>query len=99
MCITASGVERIFQPLHVKAFCIIHQHGIEAARRGVGQFREIVLRSADQAPLFVLIDAARSPAEISIAALTYFNENQYVVILHDQVDFTKAAAIVSCNQF
>lgn len=91
---TASGIKRILEPLHVKAFCIIHQQHIEAARRGATQLGEIVLRGADQAMLFVPVNALRRTTKIGAAALPHFDEDQRAAVLHDQVNLAKTAAIV-----
>jgi len=44
---------------------IIHQHGIEAARRDIRKVGEILLRGADDALLFARIDAGRMIKSIS----------------------------------
>lgn len=90
-CVAVSGVERIFQPLHIAAIGIIHQHHIEAARRCAAQLHEIVLRGADQAVLFVPVNTSRRAAKIGAVALPHFDEDQRAAILHDQVDLAEIA--------
>jgi len=92
--LTESGIERIFQPFCIAAFCVIHQHHIEAAWWDATQIGEIVLRGADQTLLLVMINARRRAAETGAAALAYFDKNQRAAILHDQVNFAETAAII-----
>lgn len=90
--LTESGLERIFEPLHVQSSLIIHQHDIEATRRGMALFGEIILRRADQALLLVDVHAACRAAKIAVATLPDLDENQHFCIQHDQIDFAKTAA-------
>src|SRR3989338_376749 len=91
----SSGLERILEPLHAAS---IHQHGIETARRDMREAGEILLRGADDAPLLVRVDAGRRPAEIGAAPQAHIDEYQGRAVLHDQIDFAEAAAIVLRNR-
>lgn len=58
-----------------------------------------MLCSADQFGLFARIDARGGTAEICAAAHAHFDEHQRFCVLHKQVNFAKAATVVTCNEF
>ena len=58
-----------------------------------------MLSALDQAGLLGLIDAFQRGAETATAAVAYFDKDQGVRLLHDQVYFTLAAAVVALHQF
>lgn len=98
MRIAVSGVECIFYPFNIEPFGIVHQYHIETARRETSSPGQVILRGADQAPLFVPVYAARSAPVIRAAALPYFDENQRVAVLHDQVNLAEVVVVVFLQQ-
>lgn len=82
----------------MQSFGIVHQHDIEAARRHVMQSGQIKLCGVDQSFLLMPVHACCGTPEVGIAALSDLNENQRVLILHDQVDLTQTAAKILRDQ-
>lgn len=48
--------------------------------------------------LFGWRDAGGRAAEVAVLAVTYFNKHQRLLVLHNQVNFTKAAVKISLQQ-
>ena len=64
----------------------------------MAEYGKRVLRGADQTLLLVAVDARYRTAEIGVAALADFDENQHTSVLHDQVDFTETAVKILRHQ-
>ncbi len=56
---------------------------------------EEMLGGKDDAPLFFCRDARGSAAEVAIAALADFDEDEGVSVTANEVDFAAAAAVVA----
>lgn len=83
-------LEGILDPFNARAIRSGHEHHIESARARMLS-REVVLRCMQDAALFVVVNAGKRAAEVLAVANAYFNEDQRLAIVRDEIDFAAAA--------
>ena len=88
-------VERIFDPLGRGV--TRKGHHIKAARRQRFKGSQILARGGCQFLLLGRGNAGCRTSKVTARAQAYFDKNPRVAILHDEIDFTKAAAPVARN--
>jgi hypothetical protein len=54
--------------------------------------------AVNQSALFACRDRFGGSPVASIPAISYLNKDQAVVVLHDKVNFTAPAAVITCEQ-
>lgn len=91
-------IKRVFDPFDVIFPCAGNQNCIEAARKIIILSRQIMTGGACQSELLGRGDAGSGATKPITGAHPDFNKYQRIAFLHNQVDFTKAAAVIFFQQ-